>query len=40
MMDYLISQLPGLGVGGVVTYLVPILVRKAKAAWDSFRAAK
>jgi hypothetical protein len=30
----------GAGGGGFTVWLVPILVRKAKAAWDSFRTAK
>lgn len=30
----------GAGAGGFVTYVTPILWRKAQAAWASFRAAK
>jgi hypothetical protein len=31
MIDYIVSQLVGLGVGGLLTYFVPKVVAKVKA---------
>jgi hypothetical protein len=36
MIDYLISQLPGLGVGGVFVYLAPGLWKKLKAKIENW----
>ena len=35
-----VAQTISMAVAGFVTYVTPILWRKAQAAWASFRAAK
>lgn len=37
MIDYIVSQLPGLGVGGIVAWLVPKVWAKVAAAVERAR---